>query len=302
MPTPSTADDPQPAQFSRPLWARIDLAALRSNARELCRRSGLRTAIFAVIKANAYGHGAVPVARALLDENDAALSEKVRMLCVASVDEGLQLRVAGIAAPILLLSAILPDEARAAVAARLTPTVFTRELAAALDAAGAALGVTAQAHFKIDTGMGRLGVWHCDAPALYKSLQEFRHLRLRGIYTHFAGADEPDDNMTLGQLAAFNSALRECGIANSSRTNGGMMVHACNSAALLRHPEAHFDGVRPGLALYGVLPVAAPDVSLRPVMTLQARITHLKTVQAGATISYGATWRRLARRASPPFP
>jgi alanine racemase len=213
------------------------------------------------------------------------------MLCVASVDEGLQLRAAGITAPILLLSAILPDEARAAVQARLTPTVFTRGLALALDAAGKELGCTAEAHFKIDTGMGRIGVWHCDAPALYASLREFTHLRLTGVYTHFASADEADDNMTPRQITAFGVALRECGITEKRQGGSSIIVHTCNSTALLRYPKAHLDAARPGLALYGVLPIPAPDVTLRPVMTLQARVTSIKMVKAGATVSYGATWR-----------
>ncbi|HVF10283.1 MAG TPA: alanine racemase [Abditibacteriaceae bacterium] len=290
MPTPHSTGDPQPPHFSRPAWAGIDLEALQSNVRELSRVLEPSTGILAVIKANAYGHGAVPIARALLDQTSTSPSSRVQMLCVASVDEGLQLRAAGIAAPILLLSAILPDEAYSAVAARLTPTVFTRELAAALDAAGGVLGCVAEAHLKIDTGMGRLGIWHCEAPAFYASLQEYSRLRVTGIYTHFACADEPVDAMTTVQSAAFQSALRECCITESS-ASGRSVIHACNSAALLRYPQAHGDCVRPGLALYGVLPTATSGTGLRPVMTLKARLTSVKTVAVGATISYGATWR-----------
>jgi len=297
MPIAHSTDDPQqPPHFSRPTWAAIDLEAVRWNVGELCRVPGPSTAILAVIKANAYGHGAVQVARALLDQNSNSPSCRVQMLCVASVDEGLQLRAAGIAAPILLLSAILPDEARVAVEARLTPTVFTRELAVALNAAAEEFGTTAEAHLKIDTGMGRIGVWHCEAPAFYASLKKLPRLRLTGIYTHLACADEPDDSMTSAQIAAFKSVLRQCGITKSSEAGRGPLVHASNSAALLRHPEAHFDAVRPGLSLYGVLPLPAADVALRPAMTLQARVTNVKMVAVGATISYGATWR--APRAS----
>ena len=291
MPNPHSADDPEPPHFSRPTWAEIDLEALRWNVRELCRVLGPSPGILPVIKANAYGHGAVPVARALLDQTSTSLASRIRMLCVASVDEGLQLREAGIEAPILLLSAILPVEARAAVEARLTPTVFTHELAAALNAAAEVLGCTAEAHLKIDTGMGRIGIWHCEAPAFYAALKKFPRLCITGVYTHFACADEVNDTMTTQQLAAFQTALCECGIAATPAPNRSLAVHACNSAALLRYTQAHFDCARPGLALYGVLPVATADISLRPVMTWKARVTNIKTVANGATLSYGATWR-----------
>jgi len=301
MSTSSVPDDLEPPSFSRSTWAEIDLHALRCNVRELCRIAGNGAPLLAVVKANAYGHGAVPVAHALVGSGvgsgDAEPESRVRMLGVASVDEGIHLREAGIEAPILLLSAILPGEAHAAVRAGLVPTVFTREVAAAVNEAGAMMGRTAPMHVKIDTGMNRLGVWHCEAPAFYRSLAAFPHLRVTGIYTHFACADEPDDTMTAEQMRAFEAALRECGVW--PRRLAGlppqeMVIHASNSAALLRYPAAAYDMVRPGIALYCASPpqcVEGKAISLRPVMTLKARITRVATVPSGAPVSYGATWR-----------
>jgi alanine racemase len=303
---------------SRPTWAEIDLGALRHNAAVLATRFGPDVRLLAVIKANAYGHGAVPVAHALQ-----SLGPRVAMLAVASVDEGVELREAGIRAPILLLSAILPDEARAAARAALTPTVFTRELAHALDEAAAEAGRIATAHFKIDTGMGRLGVPWREAGDFYHSLSAFAHLRVEGVYTHFACADQTDEagpSMTREQCRAFETALRDCGITprgagdtssrngtqNGTHHHGGardedgirIMIHAANSAAALRYAEMRFDLARIGLTLYGARPGGVNDgaatdepLNLQPVMTLRSRVTHLKTVPAGTTISYGAMWR-----------
>ena len=269
-------------QFSRPIWAEVDLAALRSNFEALAALGPVT--MIAVVKANAYGHGAVEVARALWDADP-----QPAMLAVASVDEGSQLRNAGIVAPILLLSAILPSEARAAVRAGLTPTVFTSEVAAAIDAAGRAEGRIAEAHFKIDTGMGRLGAACDEAVELWKSFQTLPNLRIGGVYTHFACADEEDDPMSAVQLVAFKEFL--AAIAPLERN---VLVHAANSAAQMRYPEARFAIARCGVSLYGASPSPCSNpfgVALLPVMALRARITHVREVRAGTSISYGATWR-----------
>jgi len=279
MPTTDFTDAPT---FSRPIWAEVDLAALRSNFETLAALGPGN--MLAVVKANAYGHGAAASARALMEG-----PVRPAMLAVASVDEGLQLRDAGVTAPILLLSAILPAEARDAVRAGLTPTVFTAEVAAALDAAGRAEGRVAEAHFKIDTGMARLGAPTEEAAGLWKSFRAFPNLRIGGVYTHFACADEEDDPMSVGQVSAFREFLDECGIRS-----GEVLVHAANSAAQLRYPEARFAPARCGISLYGALPSAFSNpfgVALRPVMSLRARVTHVRTVRAGTSISYGATWR-----------
>lgn len=285
----SSASSPS---FSRPTWAEINLSALRWNLDQLVATAG-GCAVLAVVKANAYGHGAVAVTRALLARSTPGCV--ANMLGVASVDEGRQLREVGIEAPILLLSAILPEEANAVVEAGLTATVFTREVAVALDAAGAAHDRVVPVHLKTDTGMSRLGVWHCEAPAFFRELSQFGHLKVEGFYTHFACADEADETMTLAQLQAFERVLDECGINyRSTPADHRPVVHAANSAALLRFSRARFDMVRPGIALYGAWPsdeVRNTAVQLKPVMTLRSRITSVQSVPRGKSVSYGATWR-----------
>lgn len=277
----SPASRPHPST-----WADIDLAALCFNARQLAGAFG--TDLLAVVKANAYGHGAPAVARALLDSD----ATRVKILGVARVDEGIELREAGIEAPILILSAILPDEAACAVEFDLMPTLFTPALARALNDAAHQQSRLARAHLKIDTGMGRLGVAVDEAAPFFNSLRQYEHLKIEGIYTHFACADEMPDEMSCRQLEVFERALHKCGVSlNEPRE---MLLHAANSAAALRYSSARYDLARPGLALYGVNPLGsnvAPDVALKPVMTLRSRVTFVKSVPRGATVSYGATWR-----------
>ena len=291
-----------PREYSRPTRAFINLDALRHNAAQLAAHLSGGAKLLAVLKADAYGHGAIQIARALTQTASREYSPNcVAMLGVASVDEGAELREAGIRAPILLLSAILPEEARAAISHDLTPTIFTEELARACDDAARDFGKIADYHFKIDTGMNRLGADFRDAPQLLKTLREYSHLRLGGVYTHFACADEADETMTRAQCERFQKTLRDCGCGDLKKSSRPML-HAANSAAALRYKEMHFDLARTGLALYGLDPrenVAQcdreyslrPNVSLRPVMTLLSRVTHLKEVRAGDAVSYGATWR-----------
>ena len=301
---------PFPPSFSRPSWAEINLSSLRANARLI---SGARsTPLIAVIKANAYGHGAVEVARALEDE--------ALFFAVASVDEGRVLRHAGIEKKILLLSTILPEEAQAALDADLMPTLSTLEVAQALNDAAKSQNKMARAHWKIDTGMGRVGPFYPHAAEFWRELQEYSNLQIEGVYTHFACADENGDCMTLRQVTAFEKALFACEISPEK-----YLIHAANSAATLRFPQAHFGAVRCGIALYGtspysdrfsgknvlvdpifVDPFANPPIKdpsedyrvewfeqasrLLPAMSLKARVTEIREISAGRTVSYGATW------------
>jgi alanine racemase len=266
--------------FSRPTWAEIKLSRLIPNARIL--RGARRTPLIAVIKANAYGHGAEQVAR--------VLEEEVSLFAVASVDEGQRLREAGITAPLLLLSAILPDEAEAALRWDLMPTLSTPDVAQALNEAAKIQNKTARAHWNIDTGMGRVGTWHKNAPALLAAWREYSHLQVCGIYTHFACADE-DDEMTLLQNALFEKTLRDCASAvpGSGREYSR---HAANSAGALRFPQMHHDAIRCGIALYGASPfgIEKRDENLQPVMSLRARVTEVRRIKKGRSVSYGATW------------
>ncbi|MBW3637784.1 MAG: alanine racemase [Armatimonadetes bacterium] len=266
------------APYSRPNWAHIDLAALRHNAR-LVARHVAPARLIAVIKANAYGHGALEVARALGDES------AVAMLAVASVDEAAQLRKGGIKAPILLLSAILPSEARDVVRLGLTATVFDLEVAAALNASAEIEKRRASVHFKVDSGMGRLGAHWCEAARVFSQICGFSNLEIAAIYTHFACADEDSDFSAL-QLRRFHQFCGESALPPT------ILKHAANSAGALRFRDAHFDLVRSGIALYGAHPCRdlAPGFDLRPVMTWRARVTALKKVAKGQSVSYGATW------------
>ena len=269
---------------SRPIWAEIDRAAWLHNLRALHQHTN--TPLLCVLKADGYGHGAIELAQTLA-ASTCSESAIVKMLGVASVDEGIALRDAGITRPILLLSAILPAEAAAAAEHNLTPTVFTRELAQALDNSAARLQKALPIHVKIDTGMHRLGVPHQKARAFLDALRAYPNLQIEGIYTHFASADE-DAAFTRCQLQRFVDALPDFG-------NERPILHAANSAASLQFRETHLDMIRPGIATYGLWPGddlrARRPLDLRPVMNLRARITHLETVPRGEGVSYGAIWR-----------
>jgi len=227
----------------------------------------------AVVKANGYGHGAVPAARAALDGG-------ASWLAVSSVPEGLELRKAGIREPILNLGYTPPAALSAAVAAKLALTVYDRAALALLKTASTEIGV----HVKLDSGMHRLGATPDEAIKLATEVHADPHLRLEGFWTHFADADR-DLAFTKGQLRTFldaRAALVRAGVS-------GFISHAANSAAILRLPEARLDLVRAGLILYGVRPVASwTDLAtLRPALTWQTIVTNVVTVSAGETVGYG---------------
>ncbi|PQV64031.1 alanine racemase [Abditibacterium utsteinense] len=266
--------------FSRPNWAQIDLDALRHNARALARHVA-PARLIAVVKAGAYGHGALEIARVLQK------MKEVQMLAVASVDEARLLREGGICAPILLFGALLPNETSEVVRLDLTPTVWTSEIACALETAMKNENRRLKIHFKVDTGMHRLGANWCQATRAFEEVSRFENLEIAAVYTHFACADEEcADDFTALQLRRFNEFCASCELSES------VLKHAANSAGALRFRAAHFDLVRPGIALYGANPCLdlAPDLELRPVMTWRARITALQNVAKGEGVSYGQTW------------
>jgi alanine racemase len=263
----------------RPVWAEIDLDAVRTNVRTL---AGVASpaALMAVVKADGYGHGVVPVARAALDAG-------AQWLGVALVEEGAELRAAGIDAPVLVLSEPPPPAAPAVVALGLTPVAYTRPGIDALAKAVADSGADPlPVHLKVDTGMHRVGCDATDACALAESIATRDELRLEGVLTHFAVADEPDDPYTPQQLDRFDTVLddlRRAGLAFD-------LVHAANSAALFEFTDrARYDLVRCGIAVYGVPPAPglAGGVPLRPAMAVKARVSHVKRLPAGARLSYG---------------
>lgn len=264
----------------------VDLAALAGNYARLRVRAGGR-AFVAVVKADAYGHGAPAVVRRLAREGCEAFA-------VAQVEEAAALRRAGIDAPLLVLAGVGgPAEARAALALGLVVVVHGPEPATWLEAAARALGTRARVHVEIDTGMRRLGVPAAEAPALLARVAASPVLALEGVSTHFACADEPDLGPTRAQLAAFRAALaaaRAQGVAPGR-------VHAANSAGLLAAGQAgdellEGDAVRPGLALYGVAPAPhLADPALVPVMTLRTEVAAVRAVAAGDGVGYGHRWR-----------
>jgi alanine racemase len=262
----------------RPAWAEIDLGAVRHNARVLADLAA-PARLCAVVKADGYGHGAVPVARA-------ALEGGAEWLGVALVEEGVVLRDAGIDAPVLVLSQPPHEAFSEMVARRLTPTVYTLEAVAALEAAAAGAGVPV--HVKVDTGMHRVGARPDEALAVARAVEASSSLRLEGLWTHLAVADEPGNPYTGEQLARFDAVVADLAAAGLRP----QLLHAANSAGAIAHPGARYDLVRCGIALYGHAPsseVAA--AGLRPAMALKARVSYVKRVDAGARLSYGLRYR-----------
>ncbi|OGX42701.1 MAG: alanine racemase [Omnitrophica WOR_2 bacterium RIFCSPLOWO2_12_FULL_51_24] len=268
------------AGTSRPTWTEIDLDAIVHNYHAIKARLSKKTSVLAVVKANAYGYGMVEVARRLQ-------KEKVPYLGVASVDEGITLRRAGIKTPILVLSSVLPKEVEYALYYDLTLTVCDRDLAAAIDRTARKLKKQALVHVKIDTGMGRLGVWHDEAGRLIKDLLGFKNIVIEGIFTHFASADEEDIRYTGRQIENFKRLAAEMEISGIEI----QYVHAANSAGAMLYKDSHFNMVRPGLMLYGLYPnrKLASVVKLKPALSLKTRIIYLKKTPPGRFISYGRT-------------
>ena len=259
--------------------------AIVANYRYLQRLSG-SAAVFPVVKADAYGHGAVPVARRLEQEG-------ADRFAVAIAEEGVQLRRGGIRGEILLLNFSDPRDAPLHAAYGLTPTLY--DLAQARDFAEATRGSEhpLRVHLKIDTGMGRLGLQPEELPAAVELLQRARGLFLAGTFTQLARADEPDGTATASQLVTLQRCLA---LLSASGLDPGL-VHAANSAALLRHPSSILAAVRPGLAIYGIPPSETLDRGpLRPAMSVETEVLAVKNVPPGTPLGYGG--RFVTARAS----
>jgi alanine racemase len=262
--------------------AEIDLSALRGNADVLRARLGPGVGILAVVKADAYGHGAVVCAR--------ALERRVWGFGVSLVEEGVEIRRSGVEAPILVLGAAYGFEHRDVLAYRLTPVLGCADDLARFRRAAEELGVDrVDVHLKIDTGMARLGLrlgheleTFCDV------LAQTPGIALSGLMTHFACADDADESMSRAQLERFEEARA----ALRKRGHDPALLHVANSAGLVRFPEARHGLVRPGLALYGLSPSASITIpGLRPVLSLRSRIVALRDVAVGESVSYGALFR-----------
>jgi Alr-MurF fusion protein len=268
----------------RPTWLEIDLSAIANNTRRIKELVGPRVRVLASLKADAYGHGAPKVARTVL-HNGAS------MLGVATVSEAVPLREAGITAPILVFGYVPLWQMREAIRLNLTITLYALDAAQALARTAQALGKTAQVHIKVDTGMGRLGIRSEEIAEILKLIREIHHLpglELEGIFTHFAKADADDLTHAHLQLSRFRSVLQ---IVEAEGLRP-LLVHAANSAATLNLPEAHFDMVRPGIALYGLEPSADAPLpeGFRPALSFKTQVAQVKLVPPGEGISYGCTY------------
>jgi alanine racemase len=279
-----------PSHPSLPLrcWAEIDLAALERNLRLIRASLPAHIRYVAVVKADAYGHGLQQVAGRLMHAG-------AELFAVANLTEAAQLRELGPGWPILLLSPLLPDEVRIAVEYDVAVTVSTADEVARLDEAAAAAGRLVPIHLKVDTGMGRLGVWHEEAPALVARIAAAHHLRLAGIFTHFASPDD-DAEFTAEQRRRFLAALAASRLDREAPP--GLFIHADNSAGLETMPGASpFNAVRVGLLQFGILPHPSSflaGVRAEPVFSFRTRVGIVKHLPAGTTVSYGRT-RKLTR-------
>ncbi len=267
-------------------WVEIDRAALLSNVAEFRRLIGPRCQLLALVKGNAYGHGLEEAARVLLDAG-------VDCLGVETATEGVALRTAGLPCPILLIGPIPPENFPLLIVHQLTPLLASLDQVQALGEFTRRATCEIEGHLKFDTGMHRQGIMASELPTLLDVLAKYSELRVTGVATHFARADEADDpEWTHGQLDRFHeivSALAAAGIPAPIR-------HAANSAAALLWPEMHLDMVRLGISLYGFWPAATvqrtcpTSVTLRPVMTWKTRVAAVKPVLSGSNVGYGASY------------
>ena len=271
-------------QPDRPTWLEIDLSAIARNTRLVGEVVGRRVAILVSLKADAYGHGALRVARTVLHNGASWLG-------VATVSEAEPLRSAGISAPILVFGYTAPWQAREALRYDLRSTVYSLEIAQALSRAARDLGRTARVHVKVDTGLARLGLRTEEVSSIVDfvaMLHDLPGLDVEGVFTHFATADSADQSYALMQLARFQCVID----ALDRRGLRPKIVHAANSAALLTLPAAHFDMVRPGGAIYGLPPGDEMRLPLgfQPALSFKTQVAQVKWIPAGEGISYGATY------------
>jgi alanine racemase len=264
----------------------VDLEAIAHNVRRVVEIVGPSVQVLAVLKADGYGHGAVRVARTALNNGACSLG-------VASINEGLALRRAGVSAPILVLGFTPAWQAHELVLNGLTATVFDLDVARALERAATQLDSQVRVHIKVDTGMGRLGLLPDDVVSFALALRSLSRLVLEGVFTHFSVADSDPDytRWQAGRFQAVLDALAREGIDPS-------LVHAANSAAILSLPESHFGMVRLGIAMYGLHPSpqlrCPPD--FRPALSFKTEVAQVKTLAPGSYVSYGNTYQTTDRQ------
>jgi len=262
----------------RPTWAEIDINSLKLNFLHVKELIGNETGIMSIVKADAYGHGAIAVSKALFESCGS------QMLGVATVDEALELRESGIKAPIVVLAGIYPNEAETVVKSGLTPTIYSLQIASTLNDCASKLGVRVGYHLKIDTGMTRLGIGINEIYDFMNELVCLKSLNMEGLFSHFANADMELVDYTLKQMAIFkdiHSIINQAGVSPK-------YLHIANSSAIQRFPFSHMNLVRPGIMLYGS--GINQKIKLSPVMRLKTRVIQIKHVPPGIPVSYGGTF------------
>lgn len=273
----------------RPTWVEIDLNHLAANFKRVKDRVSPVARVMAVVKANAYGHGAVACARRLVNEG-------ADWFGVALPEEGIELRSAGITQPVLCLAGFWPGQAAACIQHQLTPVVYRLDMFEALNQTAANAGVVADVHVKVDSGMGRLGIRFDQLSEFVAALDRFRNVRIDGIMSHLAAADDAScQPLTRDQIQRFEDAV----VAFREHGYRPTHLHLANSAGIYGHREAWGNMVRPGGVLYGlwrdVLPSSTSEPELLPVMSLHTRISLLKWVPPGETLGYGCTFEASRR-------
>ena len=268
------------------VWAEINLDAIAFNIESIKKNINENTQIVAVIKADGYGHGAIPIAKML--ESDS----RVWGYAVATATEAMELRNSGIKKPILILSYTFASDYRELIENDVRIAVFTLEMAAALSDTAQKLGKYCKVHIKVDTGMTRIGVQpNLDSIELIKQISELKNIEIEGIFTHFARADEKDKTKAYEQLDKFNAFLKQI---EETTTIQIPIKHCSNSAGIAEIPEANMDMVRAGIILYGLWPSEEVEedgkITLKPALSLKSKVVYVKTVPAGQEISYGGTF------------
>lgn len=258
-------------------YAEISLNAVKHNIAEIRKLLDPKVKFMAVVKANAYGHGAVAVSRAVVEAG-------ADYLAVANLKEALEVREAGIVSPILILTESPTSVMDEIVQYDLCQTIYSFSEARALSDEAQKRNKTARAHIKVDTGMGRVGVPPSEATAFIKKISSLPGLELEGVFTHFAKAEDPNDNFTLDQFQKFQQVI--------SKVKHIPIKHSANSAAVLYHSETHLDMVRVGLMMYGLYPLGSSRrlIKLKPALSFKSRVTYLKKIPSGTPISYGCTY------------
>ena len=281
MPGATLAEAEGAAHSLRRAWVEVDLAALRRNYRHLGGRVAPAKSL-AVVKADAYGHGAVAVAHALEAEG----GERLAGLAVATAEEAIELREAGVESQIVVLSPLPPEAAPVLQRYRLTPVISSLESFQALKAFSKGCGWVAPLHLKFDTGMTRLGIDAREASSLFELLRASPQVRLEGVMSHLAEAETPDSESNRMQQERFAEVISLLTPAERA----AMTVHLANSAGALHLPAARFDWVRLGIALYGYDSAGRLSADLEPVLSVEAEIVQVKSIPAGTRVGYGGRW------------